>query len=257
MNHQHISPIRWTKKKDLPLEEPHTSQERDKPVDIASCQELNFQDYMRHETRNLEFKRGQGVYLTVHFRDHAVKYGCAFLNTEGGTLLIGVSDDGLVHGTYVDDQKEKNIRRLMGQVAREFNPPLCRDDYTLRFLPVLKDEEPDLKVVCLTFRAPPALSEPTLYRTHENMVFIRWDASVQGPLSDSDSEEYQRQRVILRSSEKDFWFSAGQKHEQPQALGSRGHVDSQDRVHSRGRVDKWERKRTPYCKYNKRVYRKK
>jgi len=176
--------------KSLPLEEPHTSQEKDKPVDIASCQELNFEDYMGHGTRSLEFKRGQGMYLTVHFKQDAVRYGCAFLNTEGGTLLIGVSDDGLVHGTHVDDQEEHNIRRLMDQVARQFNPPLCLDDYTLRFLPVIKDEEPDLKVVCLTFRAPPALSEPTLYRTNENNVFIRGDASVQGPLSDSDSEEY-------------------------------------------------------------------
>ncbi|TNN63346.1 Schlafen-like protein 1 [Liparis tanakae] len=110
--------------------------EKDKPVDIASCQELNFEDYMGHETRHLELKRGQGRYLTINFTDDAVRYGCAFLKTEGGTLLIGVSDDGLVHGNYIEDQEEKRIRWCMDQVARQFNPPLCRDDYTLRFLPI-------------------------------------------------------------------------------------------------------------------------
>ena len=46
------------------------------------------------ENRLLEFKRGQGMYVHRQLSDHVAIYMSAFLNTEGGTLLVGVSDEG-------------------------------------------------------------------------------------------------------------------------------------------------------------------
>lgn len=46
------------------------------------------------ETRFVEFKQGRGQYLQRQLKDHVAKYTCGFLNSEGGTLLIGVSDNG-------------------------------------------------------------------------------------------------------------------------------------------------------------------
>ena len=48
------------------------------------------------ETRFLEFKQGRGSYMDRQLRDHVAKYICGFLNSEGGTLLIGVRDSGKV-----------------------------------------------------------------------------------------------------------------------------------------------------------------
>ena len=47
-----------------------------------------------NESRHIEFKAGQGSYLQKQLKDHVAKYMVAFLNSEGGTLLIGVSDGG-------------------------------------------------------------------------------------------------------------------------------------------------------------------
>ena len=46
------------------------------------------------ETRFVEFKQGRGGYVDRQLKDHVSKYTCGFLNSEGGTLLIGVTDDG-------------------------------------------------------------------------------------------------------------------------------------------------------------------
>lgn len=49
-----------------------------------------------NEHRGLEFKRGQGEYVHRQLQDHISIYMSAFLNTEGGTLLIGINDEGMV-----------------------------------------------------------------------------------------------------------------------------------------------------------------
>lgn len=51
-------------------------------------------EQLPNESRTLEFKEGQGAYLQKEFPNHVMKYMCAFLNSDGGSLLIGINDDG-------------------------------------------------------------------------------------------------------------------------------------------------------------------
>ena len=48
------------------------------------------------ESRVVEYKAGGGNYTTNILPAHINKYGSAFLNSSGGTLCIGVNDDGNV-----------------------------------------------------------------------------------------------------------------------------------------------------------------
>lgn len=48
------------------------------------------------ESRVVEYKAGGGKYTTNILPAHINKYGSAFLNSSGGTLCIGVNDDGNV-----------------------------------------------------------------------------------------------------------------------------------------------------------------
>ena len=50
------------------------------------------------ESRVVEYKAGGGKYTTNILPAHINKYGSAFLNSSGGTLCIGVNDDG----KYID-----------------------------------------------------------------------------------------------------------------------------------------------------------
>ena len=55
------------------------------------------------ETRNVEFKTGSGEYVKKTLREHVCKYVCGFLNSnEGGTLYVGVKDEGRLTCTSVN-----------------------------------------------------------------------------------------------------------------------------------------------------------
>ena len=55
---------------------------------------IHGQQLASNETRNLEFKCGQGASLQKQLGKLVGKYMSAFLNSQGGTLLVGVGDSG-------------------------------------------------------------------------------------------------------------------------------------------------------------------
>jgi len=54
-----------------------------------------------NESRHMEFKAGQGSYMQKQLKEHVAKYICAFLNSEGGTLLVGVNDSGIYEPSWL------------------------------------------------------------------------------------------------------------------------------------------------------------
>lgn len=129
------------------------------------------------------------------FRSHLRRYACAFLNSGGGSLLVGVDDGGIVRGIRCDHRQEDWVRLLVDSTLKFFHPPLLTHSYRLSFLPVVRPgrEGVHLKVMRLTLLAPPALSQPFLYQTDQGQVFLRRDGSVEGPLSASAIQEWARQ----------------------------------------------------------------
>ncbi|MGB9764937.1 MAG: helix-turn-helix domain-containing protein, partial [Candidatus Saccharicenans sp.] len=59
----------------------------------------------RLEGETLEFKR--------QWTDRALEDLAAFANTRGGTLLVGIREDGEIVGTKVDDQEIQRITNLI------------------------------------------------------------------------------------------------------------------------------------------------
>lgn len=163
--------------------------------EIVGKERLFYGAFMGNETRNVEFKRGSGEYLTGTLKHHARKYACAFLNSEGGSLLVGVEDSGLVLGVRCDHKDEDKVRLLIDSVLKGFKPQVFPAAYTLSFIPVVKDKDTGifLKVIRLTIHPPKQLREPLLYETDQGEVYIRRDGSIQGPLSGSAIQEWCRQ----------------------------------------------------------------
>ncbi|XP_031234360.1 schlafen-like protein 1 isoform X3 [Mastomys coucha] len=101
-------------------------------------QEQLFQGaFLGSETRNMEFKRGGGEYLSLAFKHHVRRYVCAFLNSEGGSLLVGVEDNGLVQGIHCSHRDEDRTRLLVDSILQGFKPQVFPDAYTLTFIPVI------------------------------------------------------------------------------------------------------------------------
>lgn len=107
-------------------------------------QERLFQGaFLGNETRNLEFKRGGGEYLSQAFKHHLRRYVCAFLNSEGGSLLVGVEDSGLVQGVRCNHRDEDRVRLLVDSVLQGFKPQVFPDAYRLTFIPVVSTSTTD------------------------------------------------------------------------------------------------------------------
>ncbi|XP_044191977.1 schlafen-like protein 1 isoform X1 [Thunnus albacares] len=166
--------------------------------DITSCQWLYYGAHIGNETRNIEFKVGGGSYMQHNFCQHVCVYASAFLNSGGGSLVVGVNDSGMVRGLYFSHEEEDKTRLQVDRNVRLIHPPLLPHQYSLRFLPVVKPgvEEHCLKVLCLTFRAPPVFNEPTLYQTDQGKVYMRRDGSVEGPLANSVILEWSKHMWI-------------------------------------------------------------
>ncbi|XP_053868048.1 schlafen-like protein 1 [Malaclemys terrapin pileata] len=164
--------------------------------EIVGQERLFYGAFMGSETRNVEFKRGGGEYLSVTLKHHVRKYVCAFLNSEGGSLFVGVEDSGFVHGVMCGHKEEDRIRLLIDSILKGFKPQVFPDAYTLTFIPVVKAEDTGifLKVIRLSVHLPRQQGELLLYETDQGEVYLRRDGSIQGPLSGSAIQEWCRQK---------------------------------------------------------------
>ncbi|XP_060639972.1 schlafen-like protein 1 [Anolis sagrei] len=164
--------------------------------EIVGKECLFYGAFMGNETRNMEFKRGGGDYLTVTLKHHVRKYACAFLNSEGGSLFVGVEDNGLVRGVRCDHKEEDRVRLLIDSVLKGFKPQVFPAVYTLSFIPVIKAEDTGifLKVIQLKIHPPKPHQELFLYETDQGEVYLRRDGSIQGPLTGSAIQEWCRQK---------------------------------------------------------------
>ncbi|XP_040909718.1 schlafen-like protein 1 [Toxotes jaculatrix] len=165
--------------------------------DITNCQWFHYGAHIGNETRKIEFKQGHGKVVTEDFHRQVRIYGCAFLNSGGGSLLVGVKDNGVVCGVKFSHKMEDETRLQVDRIMKQFVPPLLPNNCSLHFLPVVKPQEEghQLKVLRLTFR-PPTFSEPTLFQVGQGEVYVRWDGSVQGPLGASVILEWARQELL-------------------------------------------------------------
>lgn len=97
------------------------------------------------ESERVEFKSTMRYNMYAHRKDtemerEIAKTLCAFMNTEGGTLIIGVDDEGRVLG--LDDDfatlgRRKNMdgfeQAFVSIVDNLFESPLSPDNYRCRF----------------------------------------------------------------------------------------------------------------------------
>ncbi|XP_070534524.1 uncharacterized protein [Ptychodera flava] len=159
-----------------------------------------------NESRHLEYKAGGGEYLKKIFKEHIGKYVCAFLNSEGGTLMIGVADDGTVQGVHCDQIREDRVRRDIDSVIRNFKPQVFTEMYTVDFVPVRNQRSGPLKVIKITVNG--GISD-NLYESDKGEVYLRRDGSVQGPLKAHEIKEWcrlhhQKEIEAMKQRERDL-----------------------------------------------------
>jgi len=160
------------------------------------------------ETRFLEFKQGRGSYMDRQLREHVAKYTCGFLNSEGGTLLIGVRDSGLVEGISCDHSQEDQYRLHIDSVIKMISPTIFSHMYEVYFAPVLDQDCNALKNIRVVEVSVIAGESDRLYETPEGHVYMRRDGSLQGPLHAKHIQEWTRCRILQEQKRKEEAITA-------------------------------------------------
>eukprot|EP00088_Acartia_fossae_P068582 TRINITY_DN8733_c0_g1_i6.p1 TRINITY_DN8733_c0_g1~~TRINITY_DN8733_c0_g1_i6.p1 ORF type:complete len:207 (+),score=16.54 TRINITY_DN8733_c0_g1_i6:38-658(+) len=91
----------------------------------------------------------------------------SFLNTEGGILLLGVNDSGMVKGMHLTSNQKLHVQMAIFDMINRFSPPVPKDLYDVNFVPVLYED--DTKVPCTDTKLPTReeLARPHKLRTCE------------------------------------------------------------------------------------------
>lgn len=67
------------------------------------------------------------------------KYICAFLNVRGGILYLGINDQGIVKGIYLNRKKRDEFLLEIDQCLKKFTPSLLPDECFVSFCPIYSD----------------------------------------------------------------------------------------------------------------------
>ena len=128
------------------------------------------------ESRHVEYKAGGVLFIRETLTQLVGKYACAFLNSEGGTLLAGVNDSGIVTGIYVSHEDWNTITYTVKHELERFRPIVRSSFYSMRQYPVLPRSSSygssNLCVVEMKFHKG---EEGQLYENGNHCVFLRRD----------------------------------------------------------------------------------
>ncbi|XP_070208557.1 uncharacterized protein [Littorina saxatilis] len=154
------------------------------------------------ESRHSEFKQGGHAHKDRSWLQETVgKYACGFLNSaEGGTLYIGVNDNGMVSGFSCPQNKEDNFRLLIDEALKSIEPPIFTDSYAVRFVLVMESNgklSESLRVLEIEVKEIKHLKH--LYDFRGN-AYLRRDGSLQGPLKARHVQELTRKLLERENS---------------------------------------------------------
>lgn len=88
-----------------------------------------------HESINIEFKHWREIQI-----ENLLNYICAFLNTVGGWIFIGIDDDGIVRGIFLKRRQIDDLRLKLDNNLRKFYPHISSMDVIINFHWICLDE---------------------------------------------------------------------------------------------------------------------
>lgn len=68
------------------------------------------------------------------------KYVSGFLNSDGGYLLFGVTNDGIVLGLELNREMRDKVRCIFDKTIKYITPQVDTSLHSLFFIPVLSEE---------------------------------------------------------------------------------------------------------------------
>lgn len=87
-----------------------------------------------------EFKEIKGSNPVDHIRSNVGEYITSFLNSNGGTIYYGISDNKEIKGVELNDKQKDQIRRSLVDAVVGISPDISPDNITSEFIEVYNDK---------------------------------------------------------------------------------------------------------------------
>lgn len=146
-------------------------------------------------------RQGEGLRLEFKLKtthpEKIVREIVAFANTEGGLLLIGVSDDKQIYGAKFPDEDEYVIEKAIKEYC---SPPI---DYTIERIPIAEDSERE--VLLFHIAKSSQMPHQIIKGEDKGKVYVR--------VADRSIQASKEMRTILKETQKNkqFRFNYGEK----------------------------------------------
>ncbi|PAB56899.1 RNA-binding domain-containing protein [Anaeromicrobium sediminis] len=138
------------------------------------------------------------------------KYICGFLNGENnkfGKIYFGITDDGIIKGTYLNREDRDDIRQLFIDRLKYIRPVVDRSLFTIEFIKLKKNGKIEKDYYIIEIYVPPSPDPSVLYFTRDDKLYIRFDGrneKIEGP----EIQEVIKTRLLNKIiGDKDFFKS--------------------------------------------------
>lgn len=127
-----------------------------------------------------EFKEIKGPNPKNSINSHVGPYATAFLNSEGGRILFGITDEGKVRGFEANRNLIDDIKLSIYDSLRNIQPTLSADHYQIIFHPVYNKDSEEIKdLYILELVVPPGRNKRDIYFFKGSELHIRVDGAKQ------------------------------------------------------------------------------
>lgn len=126
------------------------------------------------EDTEYELKEIKGGNPKNAISSNVAEYATAFLNTQGGRILYGITDDSRVKGFKANGQQIDDIQRVIYDSLRTIEPTLSADHYQLEFHQIYDTEsQPIEDLYILEVVVPPSRDKKAVYFNKGKELHIR------------------------------------------------------------------------------------
>ncbi len=126
------------------------------------------------ENEYKEFKEIKGNNAINSISKNIVRYVVAFLNTYGGSILWGITDNRKVKGIELNYNDRDSLKRRFYDALSTIEPNVNKDELSLKFRPIIHNGEVQIDLYCIEITVP-KLEPNKMYFKKSGETWIRLD----------------------------------------------------------------------------------
>jgi hypothetical protein len=126
-----------------------------------------------YESQEIEFKQ-----LKLLKSQMICNYICGFLNAAGGTMLIGVDDDGVVRGISLKRGQIDEFQLELDRTLRQFTPPVFPEQFSISFEKLYNNVKKEIRDKFVVRIDVDKDYKNNVYTTNEGNVFMKKKGSL-------------------------------------------------------------------------------